>query len=156
MDRAHEVVYETARFDTLRRLPFFAGFGDAELWETVRISTWTEHAVDEMICAEGSPGDRIYFVAKGEARVLRDGVVLNTLSAGDCFGEIAYIDDEQSVRSASVQASSPMLLIEIEAAALHESTASLQSAFNRAFMRLLVSRLKSADRRYLDAVLGRK
>ncbi|MBI2318066.1 MAG: hypothetical protein HYU75_14005 [Betaproteobacteria bacterium] len=41
------------------------------------------------------------------------------------------------------------MLIEIDADALREASSGLQAAFGRAFMRVMVSRLKNADQRFL-------
>ena len=40
LDRPNEVLFDTARFDALRRLDFFGGFGDTQLWETIHLSIW--------------------------------------------------------------------------------------------------------------------
>ncbi|MGC9961229.1 MAG: cyclic nucleotide-binding domain-containing protein [Acidimicrobiales bacterium] len=46
-----------------------------------------------VVIAEGEPGDCYYAVADGELAVTRDGLLLQTVSRGDGFGEIALIRD---------------------------------------------------------------
>ncbi|MBI1964761.1 MAG: protein kinase [Betaproteobacteria bacterium] len=154
VDRSREVAFETARFEVLRKLPFFAGFADAQLWETIHISRWRDVPEATAIFEQGGTGDRIYVIAKGDVVVLRDGVTLNRLGPGECFGEIAYLDAERPRRSATVRTRTPLVLIEIEVAALEQSSEALQAAFTRAFMQVMVKRLRHADKRVLDVLGG--
>ena len=91
-------------------------------------------------------------IAGGEVVVTRAGVTLNRLGVGECFGEIAYIDEQSQTRSATVAAVTALVLIEIDADALRAASTALQSAFGRAFMRLMVGRLKHADQRLLQTL----
>lgn len=46
----------------------------------------------EVIFSEGEKGDKMYVVRTGEVEVERDGKIVETLSAGGIFGEMALID----------------------------------------------------------------
>ncbi len=153
VSRPREVVFESARFDTLSKLTFFAGFADAQLWETINISQWQDVPESTTIFEQGGKGDRIYVIARGDVVVTRDGVTLNRLGPGECFGELAYLDAERPPRSATVSSRTPLVLIEVEVASLEQSSEALQAAFTRAFMQVMVRRLRHADKRMLD-VLG--
>jgi CRP-like cAMP-binding protein len=48
-------------------------------------------------------GEQFYVVESGEAEVVRDGHLVKSLGAGDCFGEIALLHDR--LRTATVRAS---------------------------------------------------
>jgi len=150
LNRPSEVVFDTARFDTLRRLSFFADFGDTQLWETIRLSHWQDFSAGQVVFAEGSSGDTVYIIAKGQAAVTRRGAELNRLGPGECIGEIAYLDEETHARTATISAISPLVLIEIPATALRNGSAELQAAFGRAFMRVMVKRIRHGDERFLD------
>ena len=88
--RAQEFA-DSDRFETLRRLPFFEHFSDAELWEVVRISTWRHAPAGETLMKEGEPGDYFCILAQGEVKVTKRGRLLNVLRAGEPFGEMAYL-----------------------------------------------------------------
>lgn len=145
-----EMQFDSARFKVLRELAFFAAFADEQVWETVHISTWLYRAGGEDVFVEGSAGHNIHVITSGEVAVLRDGVELNRLRTGECFGEIAFLDEGVHARTATVKAVAGTVLLEIDAAALRQASAGLQAAFARAFMRVMVGRVKQADRRYLD------
>ena len=74
-------------------------------------------------------------------------------SRGHCFGEMVYVDKLQTSRSATVTALTPMRVIEIEGESLRQASSDLQAQFARAFMKVMVERLKNADRRAL-AMMG--
>lgn len=155
VDRSREVVFESARFDTLRRLPFFAGFADAQLWETIHISEWRDVPESAVIFEQGAASASIYVIAKGDVVVMREGVTLNRLGPGECFGELAYLDEERPVRSATVKSRTALVLIEIDTESLKLASEALQAAFTRAFMQVMVRRIRHADKRTLDVLAGR-
>jgi len=143
------LVSDGTRFAELKGMPFFSGFGDTELWAAVRFGQWLRYAPGAPVCREGDPGRSVFVIVQGGVQVTRDGRVLNRLGPGECFGELAYLDEMHGVRTATVTADAPSVAVEFEAAALRAAPASLQAAFARAFMRVMVGRLKQADERYL-------
>ena len=154
-NRSREVAFESARFDTLRKLPFFSGFADAQLWEAIHISEWRDVPESTVIFEQGAASGSIYVIARGDVVVMREGVTLNRLGPGECFGELAYLDEERPERSATVKSRSALVLVEIDTEALKQATEALQSAFTRAFMQVMVRRIKHADKRTLDVLAGR-
>jgi CRP/FNR family transcriptional regulator, cyclic AMP receptor protein len=56
----------------------------------------------EVIFSEGDKGDKMYVVRSGEIEVERDGKIVETLSGGGIFGEMALIDG--SPRAATARA----------------------------------------------------
>ncbi len=153
-----ELVPETEKFNTLRDLAFFAAFSDVDLWQVVRISTWSRHPAGATLIREGDAGRSFFILAAGQVRVTKSGRLLNVLNTGECFGEMSYLGTSDTHRSATIIALTDITLIEIVDEALEQSTESCRSRFNAAFLALLVARLESANirvsRLLVDGSLG--
>ena len=149
--RPDEVRFDSSLFGIIRNIPFFSGFSDIEVWETVRISRWQQRKPDEHIVNEGEVSSSFYVIISGEAVVTKSGVELSRLDNGECFGEIAYLDEARHVRLATVTASSVINLIEIHGDSLLQASDRLQSCFAKAFLNILVARLGAANRKLLLA-----
>jgi CRP/FNR family cyclic AMP-dependent transcriptional regulator len=59
----------------------------------------------EVIFTEGDKGDKMYVIRSGEVEIERDGTVVEKLSQGGIFGEMALIDG--SPRAATARATTP-------------------------------------------------
>lgn len=151
-----EVKFDTARYTVLQGLEFFSEFTDAQLWETIHISTWLFKSESEAVFEKGSVGDNLYVITSGEVVVMHDGAILNRLGTGECFGEVAYLDEQTHARSATVRAATGTVLLEIDAESLRQASADLQAVFGRAFMRLMMRTIKNADRRYLEMIANQR
>jgi len=145
--RGSESVPEAEKFDTLRRLAFFAAFGDVELWEVLRLARWQPVKSGTVVIQEGDIGSSFFIIAEGEVEVRKQQRALNRLGAGECFGEMAYLGKQKFQRSASVVAASDAMLIEIRAETLPRASELCRHHFNGAFLELLVDRLSAANLR---------
>ena len=150
-----EVIPESERYEQLKSLRFFAPFGEAELWEAARICGARRVHAGDTIFREGSPGASVHVLCSGLLEVARKGVKLGRIEAGDCFGELAFVEAPHHIRSATVTALEDATFVEFEAEAVGHASARLQAALSRAIMGVLVARLHRADARYLDRVLRR-
>ena len=142
-----ESISDTEKFNAIRALPFFRDFRDVEIWETVRIASFRRVQPGKTVVREGDVGESFYIIASGEARVTKAGNLLDTLRAGDCFGEILYFEDTRARRITTISSTAPVALIEIKAAALQKATDACQKQFNQAFLRILIDRLTWANSR---------
>ncbi|MDP2640591.1 MAG: serine/threonine-protein kinase, partial [Betaproteobacteria bacterium] len=141
---------DSEKFNILRGLPFFADFGDAELWEVMRVSSWEYCKPGKALMFEGQTGDFFCLLASGEVKVIKQGKLLNILNAGECFGEMAYISRaEGSVRSADVVALSESRVITVHNEDLDRASDICRHKFDRAFMAILVERLSLSNTRLI-------
>ena len=140
-------ISDTEKFNAIKALGFFRGFRDVEIWETVRIAGFRRIPPDKLVIREGDVGENFYVIATGQAQVAKANNVLDTLDAGDCFGEILYFEETKAKRVTTISSISPLTVIEIKAAALHKASDACQKQFNQAFLRILIARLTTANDR---------
>ncbi|NLE76374.1 MAG: cyclic nucleotide-binding domain-containing protein, partial [Chloroflexi bacterium] len=102
----------------LRRIPLFRPLTDAQLDEVAGGLKQVSYPAGTVICREGDPGDRMWFIEMGRVDVhlqLQGARVdLATLASGDFFGEMALLTG--GARSATVQAVTPVELWSLDKA----------------------------------------
>ena len=92
----------------LRSLPIFAALPPPSLEGIARELEPMTVPSGTVVVKEGDPGDSYYAIGEGELAISRDGELLQTVSRGDGFGEIALIRDVP--RQATVTAVTDALL----------------------------------------------
>jgi CRP/FNR family transcriptional regulator, cyclic AMP receptor protein len=109
------------------------------------------------VVSRGEHGDALFMVLEGEvrARVMIDDreSTLTTMPVGDCFGELALVD--QGPRSADVIANQPSVLIKVTAAALRkmfDEAPALAAPFMLALTRVIAQRVRHLTKRYEDSI----
>lgn len=151
MRKSDQELADSQKFNTLRKLSFFRNFSDVELWEVVRISAWKQVKPGEHVIREGEVGDAFFVLASGEVKVTKSNKLLNVLSAGDCFGEMAYLSETENMRGADVIAMTLSDVINIGTEALRHASDNCRHQFDRAFLRILIDRLALANTRLVHA-----
>jgi ATP-binding cassette, subfamily B, bacterial len=130
----------------VKRIPIFAKLSDAALSSLADKLVVERFGEGSDVVRQGDPGDKLYVIKSGGADVLvNDGHNerrVNTLQAGDYFGEYALLAKER--RSATVKATSPM---EVWALSKEEFTALLRKepALKRQVTKLLKDRRAAYD-----------
>ncbi len=72
----------------------------------------------EQVFGMGDVGDKVYFISKGEAQVIRDDQPVATIGAGEMFGETALVCSQS--RGATVRAQTALDLVAINRDAFQE------------------------------------
>jgi len=142
-----EQIAESEKFDTLRKLSFFSGFNDVQLWEVLRFSEWQRTQSGAVLMSEGDAGDNFSIIASGAVKITKNGKLLNILSAGECFGEMAYLNENAGKRTADVSVNDPATIITIPTESLKHASDACRHSFDSAFLRILVERLTLANHR---------
>lgn len=96
----------------IRKIPVFGDLTDEELKVISTFATLEELPAGAIAVREGDFANRFMAIDEGEARVTRAGSEIGSLGAGDIFGEIGLIEKER--RTATVEAITPLRLIQIE------------------------------------------
>jgi serine/threonine protein kinase len=139
-------VLDSERFNLLRSLEFFAGFGDVELWEVVRRAVWQRCAFGHALYKSGEPGNTFHIIAQGQVEVFRDGRRVAQLGAGTSVGEMAYLAPSPDLRihSADVVVAEPATTVSFTPQMLERLSLGTRRLFDAAFIRVLVRRLHAA------------
>jgi CRP-like cAMP-binding protein len=139
-------VLDSERYMLLRSLPFFANFGDVELWEVVRRGRWQRHAYGHALFRKGEAGNAFHIVTQGQVEVYRDGKSVASLGAGSTVGEMAYLAPSAELRLHTVD-----ILVAQQATTLAFTPESMgllslptRALFDKAFIGVLVRRLHAA------------
>ena len=146
-DSRSQEVADSEKFNTLREMPFFSGFSDAELWEVLRISQWEDLPAGAVLMEDNTEGNFFCILASGEVKVTKKKKLLDILQPGECFGEMAYLSRNGRERTADVSSTSPARIIRIRAEDLDRASEVCRHRFDRAFMSILVERLTLANTR---------
>ncbi|MGI9333922.1 MAG: protein kinase domain-containing protein [Gammaproteobacteria bacterium] len=133
------------KFKMVRRLAFFKEFDESEIWELIKASLWKDFNAGERILVEGEADTAFYIIVDGDVSVRKGGRELNTLEAGDCFGEMAFIANQR--RTASIWAESGVSVLKVRSSVIERATANCQLRFHKVFLRTLVERLGRANER---------
>ena len=141
----HEVL-DAERYGLLRSLPFFADFGDVELWEVVRRGLWERHPYGHALFRKGDGGHSFHIITQGQVEVYRDGQAVASLGAGSTVGDMAYLAPSPDLRLHTVDV---LVAQQATTIAFTPETMALlslrtRSMFDKAFIGVLVRRLHAA------------
>ena len=136
---------DSEKYVTLKRVPMLAPLADSELWELARAGKWTRVAKGKPVVQEDEKGRSFFFLARGDAKVIKNKKLLNMVGSGECFGEMAYIGGGEQPRHATVEAMTDLLLAEFEPAALDRMSLGAQLQLTRALVRNVTDRLALAN-----------
>ncbi|MBL8347545.1 MAG: protein kinase [Rubrivivax sp.] len=143
---ALQAVLDSERFTLLRAQEFFARFGDVELWEVVHRAKWERHTFGQALYRKGESGNSFHIITQGEVEVFREGRLVAKLGAGTSVGEMAYLapSPELRVHGADVLVAQPTTTVSFTPDTLAQLSLTTMSAFDKAFIGVLVRRLHSA------------
>ena len=143
----------TKTFPRLKgRNMLFADFSEAELADVLQMSRWESYNEGDVILQEGSGGSMMYVVAKGRVSIRKvsetESVEIKQVAPGDCFGEMAVIN--QLPRSATAVAMRPTEVIAISGAVLRSASPVLSMKLYRNIAALLSERVRQKDEQMLS------
>lgn len=139
-------VLDSERFNLLRRLEFFASFGDVELWEVVHRASWRRYPLGHKIYRKGEEGNTFHIIAAGAVDVHRDGQRVAHLGAGTSVGEMVYLapNPELKRHSTDVIVVDLATMVSFTPDSMARLSPDCRHLFDEAFIRVLVRRLHVA------------
>jgi eukaryotic-like serine/threonine-protein kinase len=140
-------VPDSEKYVALKKVEMLAGLSDTEFWELARAGEWVRVSSNQTIVNENAKGKSFYFLGKGQAKVTRQGRLLNMINEGECFGEMAYIRGGDIPRNATVDSVTELLLAKFRPDAFGRMSLGAQLYLTRALCRNLADRLELANTR---------
>jgi eukaryotic-like serine/threonine-protein kinase len=139
-------VLDSERFNLLRSLEFFAGFGDVELWEVVHRAKWERFHFGHALYRRGEEGRSFHVIAHGEVEVFREGQMVAQLGVGTSVGEMAYLAPSKGLRrhSTDVIVAKTATTISFTPDTMAQLSPNGRHLFDQAFIHVLVRRLHAA------------
>jgi serine/threonine protein kinase len=138
-------ITELEQFQKLRRLDFMRDFSDVAIWETLRLGRIRKLERGTVLMKEDSVGRSFYLLLEGAVKVTKKDLALTKLKAGVSIGEMAYLQPGENVRSATVTAETDISVLKLKSISVKQASVELQSCFDKAFIKMLVTRLIAAN-----------
>jgi CRP/FNR family transcriptional regulator, cyclic AMP receptor protein len=142
----------------LRRIKILADLDERQLVSFLQYLEVMKLLPNATVFKKGDHGDAMFLVLMGElrARVMVGGQesTLAVLAAGECFGEMAVLDE--GPRSADVVANTECMLLKISAGALKkvfQEAPALAAPFLLGLSKTISSRVRTLTKRYEDSIL---
>ena len=130
----------------LRRLPLFSGLGQRQLRRIAGLAEMVDFSPGDVIVQYGEPGDAMYVILDGRARVLGRQRA-RILHAGDFVGEMALLDG--GPRTATVTAATEVTAMRLPRRAFLKMLES-EPKIAIAMLSELTARLRQLQQRVLD------
>jgi eukaryotic-like serine/threonine-protein kinase len=150
LEGPQEDISEQEKFNSIKKLEFFQGFPDAELWEILRASTWQDYNAGDDIIVEGELDDCFYIITDGKVKVVKNNKTIRVLEKGDCFGEMGYL--AKTKRTASIKSEGKTSLLKINSTVISQVSLNCQVRFLKVFLRTLIHRLSATTEKVTQEV----
>ncbi|MGB8167431.1 MAG: cyclic nucleotide-binding domain-containing protein [Chthoniobacteraceae bacterium] len=144
--------------ERLKSTVLFHEFTSEEIEAFIDLCDTSRASAGDIIVKQDELGDCMYVLVSGEAKVLHHSagrdIDLATLTEGDFFGELALVDE--GARSADVLAVGDCTLLRIDQGVISAVAGVYPTAafkFLIAIGRIMVSRLRKSNQRYVDSLL---
>ena len=134
-------------FTRIRQISIFSGYNDMELVKLLKICKTRIYPAGANVFKEGDRGESLFVLVSGEVEIQKeiDGErrTLVSMGPGDCFGEMAIIDDEP--RMADAVAVSPCTVIEVSESVVNTNDDVIALKLVRQLAILLVKKLRKSS-----------
>ncbi len=100
-----------SKIEHLKHVPLFTGLSKKALGEIAKIADEIDLPEGKQLIREDEPGRQFFILLDGEADVRRKGRKLNTMQAGDFFGEISLVTERPTTATVTLTEPSSALVI---------------------------------------------
>ena len=99
------------KLDLLHRIPLFGGLNRHGIERLGQLAEEVDVPAGKVLMSQGEDGGDLMVIVRGQVGIERDGARLNTLGAGDFFGEIALVVGGPRTATATTEEPSTLLVI---------------------------------------------
>ncbi|MSR15045.1 MAG: cyclic nucleotide-binding domain-containing protein [Gammaproteobacteria bacterium] len=138
------VLSDEQKIARMTELGFFSGFTKNELKEVIKVALWQRYDVATTIFAEGTREHAFYVIADGAISISINGVRIDELETGECFGEMEYL--VTGGRSATVVTNRETTVVKIERDFKEWASLPCQLRLSKVFQNVLIERLRSTTK----------
>lgn len=113
-----DTIRDVPRFDTMRQVDLlgnvalFKGLDVRQLLKMMRIIGQIGHLEGDEVISQGSKFDACFVVANGCVELQVDGVTVKTVNAGQHFGELALVSDDEAPYTAICTEDTRLLVVQ--------------------------------------------
>ncbi|RNL80145.1 cyclic nucleotide-binding domain-containing protein [Nocardioides marmorisolisilvae] len=105
-------LHKDAKAELIRSLPLFGDCTPTEVAEVAAIADEIDLSAGRKLTTQDADGQEFVVIVDGEADVIKGDEVINTLGAGDFFGEIALLTGGPRTATVTARTSVHALVIE--------------------------------------------
>lgn len=100
------MLHRNRKVELIKDVPLFAGCPKKELEQIAHIADEIDLPEGKDLARQGAPGREFFVLLEGTVEVTRDGQLVDAMTDGDYFGEVALVSE--APRNATVTATSPV------------------------------------------------
>jgi CRP-like cAMP-binding protein len=104
-------VAKDEKLELLHRIPLFSSFDGKKLRRLGELADEVDVPAGKVLMRQGESGSDMMVLVRGSVSVERDGERLNTLGAGDFFGEIALVDGGPRTATVTAEEATKLLVV---------------------------------------------
>jgi len=139
---ADRMIRTHPRYPEILNMDFFRDFRNSDLAQVLNWVEWRDCKAAETVVVEGERDIIFYLVVTGKLAVRKGAKIMHVLQPGEPFGEIAFLDDENSQRSATVKARTDCTLLCLNPAQLDSAEVMIRMRVAEALVRIQAKRLR--------------
>ncbi len=142
-------VFRDQIIEMVQRTGFLQSLTYPELCRFVDLKTYVySYMPDEILIEDGDYDMSLFVLLSGEVGVYKNGILVSTIQAGDCFGEISFISGKP--RTADVRAEKQVIAIRLNVAAYNRLPIEIREKIKDSIILKLVSRIELMNNRHVE------
>ena len=90
----HKVTKNNAAIKLLKKIPLFQHLTEDQFESLIEVLRIENYSINQTVFSQNQPGDSLFLIKSGKVDVIRDGLVVRSITKDDYFGERSLLFDE--------------------------------------------------------------